>query len=34
VANLSTVPLAGDGAVCITTSVTTNLIADLNGWYV
>ncbi len=34
VANLSTVPLASDGAVCITTSVTTNLIADLNGWYV
>jgi SpoIID/LytB domain protein len=34
VANLSTVPLASDGAVCMTTSVTTNLIADLNGWYV
>jgi SpoIID/LytB domain protein len=34
VANLSTVPLASDGAVCLTTNVVTNLIADLNGWYV
>lgn len=34
VANLSTVPLAGDGTVCLTTTVTTNLLADLNGWYV
>jgi hypothetical protein len=34
VANLSTVPLAGDGAVCLTTSVTADLVADLNGWFV
>jgi Spherulation-specific family 4 len=33
IANLTTVPLAADGTVCISTSSPTHLLADIAGWY-
>jgi Spherulation-specific family 4 len=33
IANLTTVPLAADGTVCLSTSSPTHLLADIAGWY-